>query len=108
MNSLMILAFSEVLFVMGCAPPDAHAADQCCNCISSQQRNNNEYISMICLELHNELCDKERSRVPHRHQYIDCEEECSCKLLEEIVKNETERQKSQDRQADILEKLLLE
>jgi hypothetical protein len=93
---------------MACTPPDVHAADQCCNCISSQQVHSNEYISKICLELHNELCDKDRSRVLHRDQYIDCEEECSCKLPEEIVKNETERQKSQDRQADILEKLLLE
>lgn len=91
-----------------CVPPDAHAADQCRDCISSQQMHDNEYISRSCLELHNELCDKERSREPHRDQYIDCEEECNCKLLEEIEKNETERQKSQDRQADILEKLLLE
>jgi hypothetical protein len=93
---------------MACTPPDVHAADQCRDSIGSQQTQKNEYISRICLELHNELCDKARSRVPHRDQYIDSEEECSYKLLEDIVKNETERQKSQDRQADILEKLLLE
>ena len=105
----MILIFSVVLFVTACVPPDAHAADQCCDSMSTQQTHISRNISKHCLELHNTLCDKNYLRVHHRHnQYIFCEDELNRKLLEETVKSETERRKCQYQQADILEKLLLE
>jgi len=104
----MILIFSVVLFVTACVPPDAHAANQCCDRISTQQTHISRNISKHCLELHNTLCDKNYSRVQHHDQYIFCEDELNRKLQEETVKNETERHKCQDQQADILEKLLLE
>lgn len=107
MNSRTMLELGVVLSVMACALPNAHAADQSRDSISSQGMHNNLHFSLY-LELHNELCGKERLQLTHQDLNVDREKDCIHIPLDEMKKNKSERQKFQDQQADILEKLLLE
>jgi hypothetical protein len=99
---------SLLLFIVACRSADSLVAGQNINCSSIQHMQSESRRFEMCLDRQDRLKTEKRLQLPLLSEGVGSEEELICKLLEEIVKNETERQKSQDRQADILEKLLLE
>lgn len=74
------------------------AAEQECKSLNALQMHRDGDISLTCLDLRDELRDKELSQKLLRDR----------EMVEEVEKNEKYRQENLEQQADILEELLLE
>lgn len=97
-----------LLFMVPCSPWYVRAADLNSASNRTEKMHEENDKSSSCLDLQDKSRGKERSLQLPQGQDGRLEQNCNCELLQEIEKNEKHRQKNQDRQAEILEELLLE
>lgn len=97
-----------ILFMAVSAPGNLSATDQLSDISSLEQTNGDRVTTQPDLDQLETLIDRERSGTGPPEADLEAELGQRPQVLEETVNTETNRMKSGDQQADILEELLLE